>query len=83
MYDLHCIYSSRTGTDDKFSSYLLATRGDDLNEVCKQVANFEELERVQLVHQKGPGFTVESGVRPPDRRRGVLSRLPSMSTSIS
>jgi len=27
LYGLHCIYSSRTGMDDKFSSYLLATRG--------------------------------------------------------
>ena len=54
--------------DDMFSSYLLTTRGEELNEVCKQVADFEDLQNLQLIHQKGLGFIVELSVGCPHGR---------------
>jgi len=65
MYGLYCIRLSNAGVDDKFSDYLLATRGDDLREVCKSAVDFKGLQRVRLLYQKEHVFTVESGVKAP------------------
>jgi len=51
--------------DDKLSNYLLSTRGDDLDEACRKAADFEDLQEVRLMQQKGGIFTVESDVGPP------------------
>ena len=65
VYGIYCIHLSNAGMDDKLSNYLLSTRGDDLDEACRKAADFEDLQEVRLMQQKGGIFTVESDVGPP------------------
>jgi hypothetical protein len=62
-YGLYAIHVNEIAMDDKFSTFLLATRNADLDKMCREAADFEELERIQLIHQKrGTFLVVDSGL---------------------
>jgi hypothetical protein len=64
---LYTIHESGIAMDDKFSSFLLATQNVKVHELCGKAANFEELERIQLIHQKrGTFVVVDSGLESPN-----------------
>jgi hypothetical protein len=67
IYGLYTIHAGGIAMDDKFSSFLLATQNAKLYEMCGEAADFEELQRLQLVHQeKGTFLVVNSGLKPSD-----------------
>jgi hypothetical protein len=56
LYGLCTIHSSGIAMDDKFSSFLLATQNEKLYEMCGEAADFEELQRLTLIHQNKGTF---------------------------
>jgi hypothetical protein len=67
LYGIYTIHASGIAMDDKFSSFLLATQNAKLYEMCGEAADFEELQRLQLIHQnKGTFVVVDSGLKSPN-----------------
>jgi hypothetical protein len=58
LYSLYTIHLSGIAMDDKFSSFWLATQNAELSEMCKKAAAFDELQRLQLIHEKNGTFAV-------------------------
>jgi hypothetical protein len=66
LYGLYTIHTSGIAMDDKFSSFLLATQNVELSEMCRKAAAFDELQRLQLIHQnKGTFQVVDSDLKSP------------------
>lgn len=64
---VYTIRTSRIAMDDKFSSILLATQNPKLSEMCEQAGDFEELQRLELIHQnKGTFHVVDSELKSPN-----------------
>jgi hypothetical protein len=64
---LYTIHASGIAMDDTFSTFLLATQNAKLYEMCGEAADFEELQRFQLIHQKkGTFIVVDSDLKPPN-----------------
>jgi hypothetical protein len=67
LYGIYTIHASGIAMDDKFSSFLLATQNAKLYEMCGEAADFEELQRLQLIHQnKGTFVVVDPGLKSPN-----------------
>lgn len=66
LYGLYTIHTSGIAMDDKFSSLLLATRNTDLDDICKEASDFDELQRYRVIHQTRGTFSVDSGYKPPN-----------------
>jgi hypothetical protein len=67
LYGLYTIHLSGIAMDDKFSSFWLATQNAELSEMCKKAAAFDELQRLQLIHEKNGTFVViDSSLKSPN-----------------
>jgi hypothetical protein len=67
LYGLYTIHLSGIAMDDKFSTFMLATRNAGLDKMCEEATDFEELERIQLIHQKkGTFLIIDSVVESPN-----------------